>query len=76
VEAPLEKHPNTFLRRGASECGEKRLPFGTISASGGRLFTSTRRFVSAIACLSNDAILVASASTNASSSASGNARLT
>ena len=44
---------------------------GSISASEGRLATSTNRFVSAMACLSNDAILVASASTNPSSSKSG-----
>jgi hypothetical protein len=31
---------------------------GTISASGGRLFTSTRRFVSASTSLSNDADLL------------------
>ena len=38
-----------------------------ISASEGKLFRLTRRLVSAIACLSNDEILVASASTNPSS---------
>ncbi len=44
---------------------------GAISASGGRLATSTRRLVSAIACLSKDAIRHRGASTKSSSSASG-----
>ena len=42
-----------------------------ISTSGGKLAALTRRFVFAIAHLSNEAIRVASASTNPSSSASG-----
>jgi hypothetical protein len=46
----------------------------SISTSGGRL-ALTRRLVFAIAHLSNFAIRVASASTYASSSASGRARL-
>jgi hypothetical protein len=39
---------------------------GAISKLGGRLATSTKRLVSLIACLSNDAIPIASPSTNAS----------
>ncbi len=42
-----------------------------ISTSGGKLAALTRRLVFAIAHLSNEAILDASASTNPSSSASG-----
>src|SRR5882724_2185282 len=44
----------------------------SISISGGKLATSTRRLVSMIVCLSKEAIRVASASTNLSRSASGN----
>ena len=47
-----------------------------ISTSGGRLASFTSRLVLAIAHLSNEAIRVASASTKASSSSSGRARLT
>ena len=42
--------------------------------SGGKLATSTKRLVSLIARLSNDAMRVANDSTNSSSSASGNER--
>ena len=48
---------------------------GAIPKSGGKLATSTKRLVSLIACLSNDAIRVARDSTNASRSESGNDRL-
>src|SRR5207302_3312760 len=48
----------------------------SISISGGKLATLTKRLVSAIVCLSKVAILVASASTNPSRSASGNERFT
>src|SRR5258706_7892327 len=49
---------------------------GAISKSGGKLATSTKRLVSLIACLSNDAMRVARDSTNESRSESGNDRLT
>src|SRR5215467_7391364 len=49
---------------------------GAISKSGGRLATSTKRLVSLIARLSNDAMRVARDSTNPSRSASGSDRLT
>src|SRR6202041_1742425 len=48
----------------------------SISISGGKLATLTRRLVSIIVCLSKEAIRVASASTNPSRSASGNDRFT
>src|SRR2546422_6207105 len=48
----------------------------SISISGGKLATLTRRLVSMIVCLSKEAIRVASASTNPSRSASGNDRFT
>lgn len=48
----------------------------SISISGGKLATLTRRLVSAIVCLSKEAIRAASASTNRSRSASGNERFT
>jgi len=49
---------------------------GAISASEGRLATSTSRLVSATLVCSNDAILIESASTNPSSSESGGERFT
>src|SRR5579871_6719093 len=75
VEAALHQRFDSILcGRSPSEAMHASHPAPS-STSGGRL-VSTRRLVWAIAHLSNLAIRVASASTKASSSASGSARFT
>lgn len=63
VKTAVHQPLKTLLRPRASHGIEKGAPFGAISESSGRLATLTRRFVSAIACLSNDAMRFASFST-------------
>jgi len=63
VEAALEQFSNFFRDCAAWRPSEaiNASHSSAISASEGKLFRLTRRFVSAIACLSKDEILVASA---------------
>src|SRR6202171_3795041 len=76
VKAPFQQRLDPSCAAGrVTEVMQASHP-AAISTSGGRLAAFTRRFVLAIAHLSNEAIRVASASTKSSSAASGNERFT
>ena len=76
VKTLLHQTRDPLLRGWSPYCRHQCVPLRCDFDIGRQLGTLARRLVSTIACLSNEAIRVASASTNPSRSASGNDRFT